>query len=554
MRAAAVVAMMISAAARVPLAQQPPGAPAQTTAARPAPRPAADTIRFATVTYISGQSVYISAGQLDGVREGTLVEELHGGSVVVFAKAVFLSSHSSACEVTWSSAPPTVGDTVRYRPARDRPAVAAADSTPRSPPTSARSSSWSRPIRGRVGLRYLSVSLPNASGGATSYSQPAADVYVQGTGLAGGLVGFAVDGRSRRTIGSAESQASAVDERTLIYGASLSVSHPESGARLTVGRQYAAPLASVGLFDGLTAELNRPRWGVGLFSAAQPDATTMQFSGAVRESGGWVQLHSRPEGTMPWSFSTGAITSSDVGQFNREFGFAQFLLASQLVTVYAMQEVDVNRGWKRAAGDPAVSPTSTFASVSVRPMDELSINAGVDSRRNVLLYRDYVNPVTTFDDAFRQGVWGGATYTVLPTFRIGADVRLSHGGVAGAANSYTANFVAGPYLSRHIEARVRSTSYRTEDTAGWLSALNAGLDPFDVLHVEVDAGVRSQHASGALGSSAGTALVTGATQSWIGASADVSVGRSWYVMLSATRDNVGPDLTNLLYSSIVYRF
>lgn len=521
--------------------------------ASPAPRGGTDTLRFATVTYISGQSLYVSAGRLDGVREGTLFEELHGASVVVIAKAAFLSSHSSACDIRWSSAPPAVGDTVRFRPAKDAPEVASVDSAPRSArPTS--SSSWHHPIRGRIGMRYLSVGLPNASGGSAAYSQPSADVFVQGTALAGGLVGFTLDTRSRRTIGAAVSQASANDERTLVYGASVSVSHPESGARLTIGRQYAAPLASVGLFDGVTAELNRPRWGLGIFSAAQPDATTMQFSGTVRETGGWAQVHSRPEETLPWAFSTGAIESSDLGQFNREFGFAQFLLTSRLVTVYAMQEVDVNRSWKRTAGSPAISPTSTFASISVRPIDELSINAGLDNRRNVLLYRDYVNPVTTFDDAFRQGVWGGATYTVMPTLRVGADVRVSGGGAAGAANSYTTSFSAGPFLSRHIEARVRTTSYNTEATGGWLGALSAGADPLDVVHVELDGGVRTQHASGPLGTSVGTAIVTAATQSWLGASTDLNLGRSWYFMLSFTRDNAGPDVTNLLYWSIVYRF
>lgn len=553
MRWFATLPMVLCAAAHQLGAQQRQGAPTASVAT-PAAR-AADTLRFAAVTYISGQSVYISAGRLDGVREGMLIEELHAGNVVVIARTMFLSSHSSACQIAWSSAAPTVGDTVRFRPAKDQPAVASADSTPRAVQTPTRySASWNRPLRGRVGIRYLSVSLPNASGSATSYAQPSADVYVQGTGLLGGLVGFTVDGRSRRTIGSAEAGASALDQRTLIYGASVSLSHPESGARVTIGRQYSAPLASVGLFDGVTAELNRSRWGVGLFSAAQPDAATMQFSSAVRESGGWVQVHSRPEGTMPWSFSTGAIESSDLGQFNREFGFAQFLLANRFVAVYAMQEVDVNRDWKRAAGDPAVSPTSTFASVSVRPIEALSINAGVDNRRNVLLYRDYVNPVTTFDDAFRQGVWGGATYAFLPTFQVGADVRVSRGGIAGAADSYTASFSAGPFLSQRVEARLRSTSYRTDDTGGWLAALSAGIDPIEPLHLELEGGVRTQRAAGPLGSSMGTALVTDGAQSWFGASVDVSLGRSWFVTLSATRDNAGPDLTNLLYSSIAYRF
>src|SRR5581483_12300100 len=161
--------------------------------------------------------------------------------------------------------------------------------------------------------------------------------------------------------------------------------------------------------------------------------------------------------------------------------------------LYAMQEIDFNSGWKRDAGEPAVSPTSTFASVSVRPLDELSIQAGVDNRRNVRLYRDYVSPVTEFDDAFRQSVWGGTTYSVLRWMRIGADARVSQGGPAGKGDQLTGSLGLGPVLSQRLELRLRSTRYRTDRTAGWLHALTAGADPLDLLHVELDGGVRTQH-------------------------------------------------------------
>ena len=49
-----------------------------------------------------------------------------------------------------------------------------------------------------------------------------------------------------------------------------------------------------------------------------------------------------------------------------------------LVSVFATQEIDVNRGWKRTAGEPAVSPTSTFATLTVdRPTRSLSMAAWI---------------------------------------------------------------------------------------------------------------------------------------------------------------------------------
>ena len=66
------------------------------------------------------------------------------------------------------------------------------------------------------------------------------------------------------------------------------------GARLSVGRQYSAALSSVSLFDGVTAELNRSRWGLGPFGGLQPDASTMGYSSDIREAGAYVQLHNDP--------------------------------------------------------------------------------------------------------------------------------------------------------------------------------------------------------------------------------------------------------------------
>lgn len=519
----------------------------------PASRP--DSTRLATVTYISGQSIYVNAGSLDGVREGMSLELLHAGSVIVTLRVAFLASHSSACETVSSSGVPAVGDSVRYYPAHDPATVASTDSVRVQAQPRPRSLSRKSPIRGRIGFQYLSVGQPGAPGGMSAYSQPSADVHVEGANLAGGLVGFVVDARSRRTIGSRDTLAAALpDERTLVYQANVSVTHPESGTRLSVGRQYSAALPSVGLFDGATVEMSRSWWGVGVFTGAQPDAVTMQLSPDVRETGAWVQLHSRPDGTVPWSLSSGAIGSRDAGQLNRQFGFAQLMVNSQLVSVYAMQEVDVNSGWKRTAGEPAVSPTSTFASVFVRPTDELSIQAGVDNRRNVRLYRDFVSPETTFDDAFRQGVWGSASFAVMRTVRVGADARFSRGGPTGEADSYTASFSVGPFRSQRLEVRSRSTSFRTAGTAGWLQALTAGADPVELVHLELNAGVRTQHLTDSSSTSSGVVPLAAPTDGWFGASVDLNLGRSWYFLVSATRDNAGEDRTNLLYCSVSLRF
>ena len=529
-----------------------PAARAQQAPAQPAPA-TTDSTRLSTVTYISGASVYVGAGRADGIREGTSLEVFRRGVVIATLRAVFLASHSTSGEIVSSTAPPAVGDSVRFHPVVEQ--TIAADSNGAEAPVRPRTPSWKRPVRGHVGLRYLSISQPNLEGGAASFNQPSADVHLDATSRGGTTVGFVLDGRSRRTIGTRETQASALDQRTLVYEASLSMSHEGSGTRLSVGRQYSAALSSVSLFDGVTAELTQPRWGMGLFTGMQPDVATMNYSSAIQEAGGYVQVHNTPDGTVPWSVTTGAVDSRDLGQINREYGFTQVTLSSRIVTLYATQEVDFNRGWKRTAGEAAVTPTSTFATLSIRPVDELSIQGGVDNRRNVRLYRDYISPETEFDDAFREGVWGGANLSLFHKIRIGGDARMSRGGVAGDAEYYTGSFGLGPLSPLGFDGRLRSTSFRTANSTGWLHSWSAGVDPFGVVRLEVNGGLRTQRLTVTPDTTTGlTPFIPLSNARWIGASADISLGRSWYVLASGTRDGSGAELTNQLYCSLVFRF
>ena len=511
-----------------------------------------DSMRTAAVTYISGQSVYVGAGRTDGVREGSTLEVLRGGALIATVRAAFLSSHSSSGEIVSSTAAPVVGDTVRYRPVLEEQSLADTNATvelqSRAPTLPRR-----MPIRGHVGLRLLSTSQPGAANGG-AYTQPSADVHVEGTNLGPTSVGFVIDGRSRQTIGPSAAQASAFDQRTLVYEASVSATHQSSGARVSVGRQYSTALSSVSLFDGVTAEVNRPRWGIGLFGGMQPDVSTMNFSTDIRETGGYVQLHNVPESDLPWSITTGAVDSRDLGQLNREFGFVQASLNSRRVSLFASQEVDVNRGWKRAAGEPAVNPTSTFGMLSIRPVDELTFQAGIDNRRNVRLYRDYISPETEFDDAFRQGVWGGATVTLRQRIRIGGDARVSQGGPAGSASYYTGSFGIGPVSQLGIDARVRSTSFRTDRANGWLHAWSASVEPAGLVRLEINGGMRTESAAGFTSADSLSSAATLPNDRWIGGSVDLNLGRSWYALISATRDASGADLTNQFYVGLVLRF
>jgi hypothetical protein len=63
-----------------------------------------------------------------------------------------------------------------------------------------------------------------------------------------------------------------------------------------------------------------------------------------------------------------------------------------------------------------------------------------------------------------------------------------------------------------------------------------------------------QHLLDSLGGAPGIGAISTPANGWIGASVDTSVGHSWYLRVSATRDNSGVDRTHVIHTSVVYRF
>src|SRR5690242_19338555 len=121
------------------------------------PRLTTATTRMAAVTYISGTSIYVGAGRLDGLREGMTLDVVRGGQSIAIVRTAFQASHSSSCEIVSSSAAPAVGDSVRYQPAVDVATANQPDTARVQTRVVARSSAWRRPIRGRIGLGYLTI-------------------------------------------------------------------------------------------------------------------------------------------------------------------------------------------------------------------------------------------------------------------------------------------------------------------------------------------------------------------------------------------------------------
>jgi hypothetical protein len=503
--------------------------------------------RTARITYLTSVSAYIDAGRDDGLEVGTAVDVLKGGAPVASLKVAYLASHQAACDIVSASGTPSVGDTVRYVPSA-RAARLAADTTGATPATMAARSSPKRNgshwLRGRVGVRYLAV-LPRDSIG-TRLSQPSFDLRLDGFAMGGTPLGISVDVRTRRTASTRPDGTSVTDGLTRVYQAALFLNSPGGPFRVTAGRQYSPALASLTLFDGVLMEFNKAGWSAGGFGGTEPDPVSMGFSSTIRDYGGYFQLHNGPSAPAHWLVTLGGIGSYEGGIPNREFLYLQAAYSSRRFSAYATQEMDHYRADKQALGEPAFSLTSTFATLRYEIADGVSLNGGFDNRRNVRLYRDVVNPETAFDDAFRQAVWGGMSFQFSRRYRLGFDARSSTGGTVSGAQAYSAYLGADRLTSFGLSLRTRTTRYINPVLTGWLNSLTVGLDPFSRMHLELNGGLRLEQDP--------LAGPNNVQTSWFGADLDLTLARSWYLLVSATRESGAFDANDQIYTALTYRF
>src|SRR6266849_6303890 len=373
--------------------------------------------RTAHITYLTSATAYLDAGRLDGLREAARVEVVRRGTTIGVLRVGFLASHQASCDIVSTSTALAVGDSVRFVPvAAPRDSVAAGRPSSKSTEPSARRSGPG--LRGRVGVEYFVMQQRGATG---RVSQPALALRLDGQPAAASPLNLAVDVRARRTYTILPDGTAVTDGRNRVYQAAVAMNAPQSPARLTVGRQISGNLASVGLFDGVLAEVHQPAWSTGVFAGTQPEPLQLAVSSSVIELGGYTQRHSRPGASSPWTLTFGVAGSYENAHANREFAFVQGTYLSRRLSTFVTQEVDYYRWWKLLPGMRAISPTNTFAMVQLRATPGVTLDGGFDNRRNVRLYRDVVSPETAFDDTYRQGAWAGVWLQLSRRYRLGFD-------------------------------------------------------------------------------------------------------------------------------------
>ncbi len=422
-----------------------------------------------TVTFVTAKTIYVDLGKDDGVREGAELDVARNGVRISTLLVTSLASHSAACTMLEDSAAIRAGDIVTIVRVPSAPALAPPGSALSAPSPEADATSAvqrRRPsgsflkqqgLRGRFALRFTGSS--NLSENGDDYTQPAIDLRVRGSRIAGTAWGAEVDVRMRRTYRTLSNGDSPQSSRSRVYRLSASRAWDRHGTEVTLGRQTSASLAAVSVFDGVLGRKEWARWKTGLFAGTQPGARDYGLSQDIREFGGFVEYGRKPTRGRSLSITVGAIGSYGESDINREYLFLQNRVRRDRLSFSLSQQVDINRGWRHEAEDRRLSFTNTYASLRFSITRALTLESGFDNRRAVRLYRHMITPETDFDDSYRQGAWGGVTHRLGTRFRTSLRHRVRSGGSAGEARS--TDWTAGLNLRElsGLSLRTRATVY-----------------------------------------------------------------------------------------------
>ena len=130
--------------------------------------------------------------------------------------------------------------------------------------------------------------------------------------------------------------------------------------------------------------------------------------------------------------------------------------------------------------------------------------------------------------------------------RASGDARVSKGGAAGKATSYTGSFGVARMTRAGLGAQVRTTVYDGLMAAGTLRSASIEVSPYGMVRLQASAGMRDDHSP--------LAADTDRRTRWFGGDADLGIGRSLYLMLSTYQESQAQQKSVHSQVSLSWRF
>lgn len=375
-------------------------------------RSGGDTTRIgATISYISGMTVYVGAGRERGLAAGDTAQILGPagikGRVIIGA----VSATSASGQLTDSVASVGIGDSIIVEKWLPGPALPTAVNRSAQGRTSALLEQGFA-AHGRIAAQ---LSAARALNGGWDLFQPALLMRLDLSRILGTELAFSFYGRGYRDLASSASRFSNGQQTTLrLYDASLRYDSPASRFGFAVGRLTSRLVGGLGAFDGVEVSARMGHFTAGAIGGGQPDYRSSSPDPYRRKLAAFVNYR---VGTDP--FARNNITFAYGRQYyhgtlDREFVYAQASInpGSRLL-LYQSAEIDL-QGLKSGQPTHGARLTNTFVTLSWMPLDWVSMNAGYDATRPILLLESMKTISDTLLDRDLQQGFRASTSIRLP--------------------------------------------------------------------------------------------------------------------------------------------
>lgn len=388
--------------------------------------------RTCRVRYVSADHVYLDAGRLEGLVEGTDVTITREGREIAVLTVEHAADHSSSCRLEAAVGMVMEGDAAEFLPA-----AGTADAAPTAEPaptvrkrsrteqTRAAQATRTGPrLSGSLALQWEHVE--DTSGADLDFDQPGLRYDLRVDRLTGGFT-LRARGSLRHDLRTRAYGFAPADEwRSRILEVSLTRLEETVDWQLAVGRIGARVTAAVGPFDGVL--VNRSvggGWRIGAFSGLTPGWNDAANWSDDRVTGLVAHLRRGDRRNGRLDVSVAAVARRQAGEIDRDYLALTGTWQNERLSLTQAAQLDWNRGWRREVDDRAVALSNLLVTGRWRPDDRWRLSLTLDDRDLIRTWTTRSLPDSLFAENGRRGLRAGVTWR-SERLTVRADGGLRH--------------------------------------------------------------------------------------------------------------------------------
>ena len=392
------------------------------------PALAGNKSRF-SISYVSGTTIYIGAGRLQGIAIGDTAKIIHANVEIGTATIFAMADSSSALRIVSQSGTIAAGDTaiIQLEITEPQSNMRNQDTT-QVPMISkiiplAENASRENILTGRAAIQYNFISAEESK---FNLSQPAGMLMLNVANLFSSGTVLSFDDRSFYDKSNDYSlYGNASGFQHYLYQASLVRDLPDASIGYGVGRLTSRFVGGIGTFDGAEFYYRMSNFTAGVLGGAAANVpSSLNFAGT--RTALFLNYHSSSDFFHQYDGTIAYGLQMLNGYLDRDFLYLQNSLSlGTKLYLYENTEIDMSQQ-SIGARETAFNFSDTYFSANYYLAQMLSASVGYDASRDIYLFQSMKNvPDSLIDRNILQGYRGSLTAHFPGMITISANATLN---------------------------------------------------------------------------------------------------------------------------------